>query len=205
MGHEIWGNVLMHDDPARRVAALANVEIDAKGHRIRRTVEVRIRANHLRVLATQLQRHLLQGPRRGPCDQLAHRCGSRKGHHVHVFVGRHHATHGLTVAQNDVAHARRQSRVGQQLPHHHGRGRRHLGRFHNDRASRRQRKGQLLRQDPEREIPGRDDGHHANRLFENNAKHFVAQRVVTVPMHSARQRRRIAPEVGSAPNLAARL
>ena len=66
-------DILVNDDPAGGIAALADVEVDAKGHGIGGALQITIRKDHLRVLAAQLQRHLFQGVTSTFGDQLAHR------------------------------------------------------------------------------------------------------------------------------------
>ena len=62
-----------------------------------------------------------------------------------------------------------------------------------------------MAEDPEWEIPGRDDRHHADGFLQNNTQHVVPQRVVTVAVGRTRQGRRITPEVSRPADLAPRL
>ena len=93
---------------------------------------------------------------------------------------------------------------GHQGQHDRGRGR-HFGGLDHAGAARRQREGQFLRQDPEREVPGRDDADHADRIAQHDTERVFTEGVVAVAVQVARQGRRVVPQVGRAFDFGERL
>ena len=85
------------------------------------------------------------------------------------------------------------------------RGRGHLARLDDAGATGGERERQLLRDDEQGEIPRRDDRDHADRLTQHEAEPVRAERRVALAVQSARQRRRVAPEIGRALDFRARL
>ena len=98
-------------------------------------LHVGVGVHHVRRLAAQLQRHLLQIAGRGLHDQSADLAGTGEGDLVDVRVGRQRRAGFLAEAGHDVDDAIRQARFEQQLAQSQRGQRGLLGRFEHHRAA----------------------------------------------------------------------
>ena len=80
-----------------------------------------------------------------------------------------------------------------------------VGGLDDGRAADGQGEGQLLADDQEREVPGRDHADDADRLPQDQPEHRWAERVVRVAVGVPAQGRRVLPEVGGGDDLVERL
>ena len=74
-------------------------------------------------------------------------------------------------AEHEVQYAGRQAGIDERLHELHRAGRRFLRCLQDDRASRRQSTAHLARRRAHREVPGRERGHHADRLTQHGMSH----------------------------------
>ncbi len=189
--------ILVHDDPGSRVAAFTGIEIDPENNGIRRGVEIRVRKDHLRVLAPEFQGNLLQCARGCFDDRLADSRRTGEGHHVDPLVGGHCCANRIAKAEHDVGNADGDSCFQKQLAQDDGCRWCHLRGFDDGCTPRCERKGKLLRHDQERKIPRCDDRDDPYGFLQNKPEKVVAQRIVALAMKRACQRRRVSPDIGS--------
>ena len=145
------------------VAALALVEEDAVRRARDRNVHVGILVEHLRALATQLERDLLEIARRRLHDQPADLGRAREGELVDAVVGRERRPR-VPEPGHDVDHARGQPGLQHQLTESQRRERRLLGGLEHDRHAGRQRRAELPGRHQQREVPRDDLPDDADRL-----------------------------------------
>ncbi len=82
----------------------------------------------------------------------------------YVGMGSQHRAAALAEAGNNVADARRETRLGNQASKGEQRRRRAFGRLHHQRTARRQRRADLHRGEKKLAVPGNDCRHDAYRL-----------------------------------------
>ena len=116
-----------------RAAALALVEEDAVGRTRDRDLQVGVLEEHLRALAAQLERDLLQVARGRLHDQLADLGRAGEGDLVDAVVGSDRRA-GVSEAGHDVDHAVREPGLHHQLTESQRRQRRLLGGLEHDGA-----------------------------------------------------------------------
>jgi hypothetical protein len=96
----------------------------------------------------------------------------------------------------------RQPRLAQQAAEVHGRARGQLARLDRRGAPDGQRERKLLADDQQREVPGRDHRHHADRLVQDEPEDVGAERAVRVAVGVAGQRGGVLPQLGGRLDLA---
>ena len=195
----------MHQHPAAAVAAFAGIEIHAEHHRVDHGVPVAIGKDDLRILAAQFQRHFFEALRGDAAQQAADPGRSRERQHGDRGMLGQRLTDSRSLARDEVDHARRHARLRQDLHQDGGGAGRQFAGLDDAGAAGGQRERQLLRQYPDREIPWRDQAHHADGLAQHDAQHVLAQAVVGVAAEGARQAGRVLPQVDAAAHFAARL
>ena len=103
---KLVGDRALDEQPAAAVAALAHVEVDAVDDGVERRLEVGVREDELRVLAAELELHLLEVALGGLDHPPADLRRTREGEHVHVGVLGQAGTDDATRARDDVQDAR---------------------------------------------------------------------------------------------------
>jgi hypothetical protein len=153
----------VHEEPLRRDAHLAAVAGLGDDRGLGDGVDVDVGEHQHRRVAAELERQALDRARGAVHQQLAHtrRAGERELAAARVVEER--LTHAVGVAVDDVEHARRQARVVQELRVVERRARRELRRADDDGAAGGQGGGRGAVDVVDREVPGGDHAHHAER------------------------------------------
>src|SRR5438876_9138922 len=109
------------------------------------------------------------------------------------------------VSVDNVDHAIRETSLLHKFPQTQCRAWCQLTGLDNRRAACGERKGQLLANDEQREVPGSDHPDNADRLTENEAEHLAAQGIVRFAVDVACERGGILPQSRRALHLVSRL
>jgi hypothetical protein len=168
----------VHEQAARRRAALAVQAVDHEHDGVERPLQVRVVEHDDGVLAAELEVQALQR-RRGLRHDRAARgrlADERDGADARVLGGG--LARRLAEAVHRVQHAGRQARRGRNLGEQRGRDRAPLGGLVNHRAAGCERRRDLPRRQHERRVPRRDSRHGAE---------WLAQRVIHVVARRQRQ------------------
>ena len=157
-------NLLMREHARTRRADLPGVEEDPGRRRLGRGLDIGVVEDDVGGLAAEFERHAFEIARRAAQDSAADAGRSRERHLVDVgMIDQGVADHAAGTG-DDIEHARRQAGFERQLADPQCRERRQLGRLHHDGAAAGQRRRKFPHPDHQREIPGHDDGDHADRL-----------------------------------------
>ncbi len=168
----------LHEQPARRRAALAVQAVDHEDDRVERSLEIGVFEHHDGILAAELEVQALQRRRALSHDRAAgrrladERDGADRGMLRRGFAGR------FAEPVNRVQHTGRQSGRGRNLGEQRRRDGAPLGRLVHDGAAGSQSRRDLPRRQHERRVPGRDRRDRAERL---------AHRVIDVLARRQRQ------------------
>ncbi len=103
-------DLLLHEQPAARAAALALVQEEAEHGPVDRRVQVGVGEDDVGTLAAELERHSLERVGRALHDQLAGGALAGEGDLVHPLVSHQGRAGRLAEAGHDVDHARPDSR-----------------------------------------------------------------------------------------------
>ena len=160
---ELVGDRFLHQQPARRRAALAVERVDHEHDGIERAVEVGIVEDDDRVLAAELEMHALQRGRALAHDRRAGRAFADEADRLDVGMLGQRLAGVLAEAVHGVDDALRQTGLRHQLDQQVGGDRRPFRRLVHDRAARRQRRRDLPGRQHERRVPRRDDADRADR------------------------------------------
>ena len=157
---------------------LACVAVFAGEGAFDRAVDVGVFKHDEGRVATQLQRHFLDGGRGLRHQDTAHFGGACKADVPHHVAGAQHLAHGnriVCVGGDHVEHARRNARADGQLGRGQGRQRRELGRFDDDRAACGQGWCDFARDHGQREVPRRDGRADPDGLLEHEQAAVVVE------------------------------
>ena len=150
----------LDDDLPGRHADLALVEEGAERRRVDRVLEVGVGEHDQRVVAAQLEQDPLQVPARGLGELPPGRGRPGEIEPAHVRVLDQLVADRPRLAgrvRDDVEHARRQPRLGEDLaPEEAAYHRRVLGRLQHDGVAERERRRDRARGEDQRRVPGRD-------------------------------------------------
>ena len=163
---------------------------------LHRAIEIAVVEHHQRILAAHLELHARVVRHRGLGDAGARALAAGERHAGDVGMLDERAAH-RAAAEDQVEHALRESRLVDDLRQRVRRGRRQRGGLHDHGVAERQRGRALPRRNRDREIPGRDQSEHAERLavgFHRDAgarrvhRHAVtAQRLAREELEDARR------------------
>ena len=166
-------DLLMREHARTRRADLPGVEEDAGRRRLGRCLDIGIVEDDVGGLAAEFERHAFEIAGRAAQNSAADAGRSRERHLVDVgMIDQGVADHAAGTG-DDIEDARRQAGFERQLADPQCGERGQLGRLHHDGAAAGQRRRELPHPDHQREIPGHDDGDHADRLA-----HRVGERIV---------------------------
>ena len=156
-------DVLVHDQPGAGHARLPRGREDAGDHAVGGGLEVGVREHDLGRLAAELERDAREvaGGALGDVDAGLGR--AREGDLVDAGVAHERAPDGGPVAGDDVEHAVRDARLGDQLGELERGDRRVVARLDDHGAAGREGRGELPREQQQRRVPGHDRGDHADR------------------------------------------
>lgn len=158
------GNALVHIDPLRAVADLA-AEDRARGRDgFGCQIQIRVRADDGRSLAAQFERNLGDVGRAGRDDALPGLHAAGEGNHVGERAFGQGFAQARPTAGDHVQHALGQVQPGGDFGEFHDRDQSHAAGLDHHGAPGQQGRCHLAGRDKEREIPGTDARHHADRL-----------------------------------------
>ena len=159
-----------HEQPRAGDAGLALVEEDPAERAARGRIQVGVGEHDVRALAAELERDALQPVDGGPDDLLAGGglTGERDLAHARMP---HQRRADVGAADHDVHDAGREPGLVHQLHQAKRRERRQLRRLDHDRASRRERRSELVADLEQREVPRGDRRDHAHRLALGDREH----------------------------------
>src|SRR6266702_6016910 len=154
---EIIGYRFMQYDAAASIAAFTGVEIGAEYHRIERGIEIGVREYDLRVLAAELHRYLLQARGGDRHRRFADTSRAGEGDYVDPRIGGERRPDVGPLTDENIDHTWWQADFKQEPTQMQcGGGGEFAGLDHRGAAGSK-REWQLLADDEEREIPGRND------------------------------------------------
>ena len=159
---QLVGDPLLHQQPRAGAADVALVEEDAVDDALDRLVEGGVVEHHVGALAAELQRQPSAGPRELAPDGAPHAGGAGERHLVEPRVARQRLA-GRPRAGDDVDHARREPRLGDQLRQQQRGERRGLRRLQHHRVPAGEGRRDLPGRHQQREVPGDDLPDHAER------------------------------------------
>ena len=202
---ELVGDGALNEQAAAAVAALAHVEVDAIDDRIERRVQIGVGEHELGILAAELELHLLQVALRRVDHAAADIGRTGEADHVDVGVLGEAGADDATRSGHDVQDAFRQPGLLGHLGEADRGAGGQVGRLDDGRAADGQGERQLLADDQQREVPGRDHAHDPDRLAQDQPEHRWAQRVVRVAVRVAAQAGGVLPQVSGRLDLVERL
>ena len=173
--HDLVIHITLDVQPRPSVTALALVKEDPVRRTRDRHVHVSILIEHLRTLATQLKRDLLEIARRRLHDQPPHLGRARERNLVNTVMSRERRTR-VTEPSHNIDHTRRQPSLQHQLTQPQRRKRRLLSRLEHHRHTSRQRRAKLPRRHQQRKIPRNDLPNHTHRLLARISKKLRPRR-----------------------------
>ncbi|MNZ50093.1 hypothetical protein D3C78_678760 [compost metagenome] len=195
----------LDDQTTATDATLPGVETDAKDDRVGCSIQVGIGEHHLRVLAAQFQTDLLHVARSRCHGQATDFGGPGEGHHIDVGMFADRLAKHRTRAGEHIEHSVRQAGVLHQPGQHQcGTGGQLAGLGHHGAAGS-ENERQTLGEDEEREVPGRDQADHADRLAGDQAEQAIAKVVEAVAVQCTGLPSGIFPDASGAQYFAPRL
>ena len=153
----------MHEDPARRGAFLARGPERPRVRGLDRTLELGVSRHDERVVAAELELNTAAAGRRLPPHGVTDRDGSREGDRADERVTNELCACCRAGSREHVEHAGRQAGFGEALGDVDARPRRLIRELEHDDVAVDERRRELPDRDRDREVPGRDQAHYADR------------------------------------------
>src|SRR5450755_827356 len=154
LGHECVVDRVLHDRPAAGRADLARMQERGSQGVVDRRLEVGVGEDDVGTLAAQLQGHLLHVPGGRPHDRSTGHATPGKGHEIDGGALGQGRANPLARAEEQVADARGQARLGQQAEQVDRGQRRDLGRLEDEGVARSEGGSDLPGRLQERVVPG---------------------------------------------------
>src|ERR1700683_2499852 len=186
---ELVRDALLNHHAARRRTALPRRSKRAREHRLHRQLQIRVRQHHHWILAAHLALNFLQVRRARSVQRATYLIRSGKREPVHVRI-LHQLIAGFAPrTHHQVQHARRQSRLFENLHGLHCRQRRQRRRLEHHRIPAHQCRRDFPYRNRHGKIPRSDRAHHSQRLAYRERKilgQFACQRSAFYPPRLAR-------------------
>jgi hypothetical protein len=160
---------VLQEQPGARRAHLPGVQERAGERGVHGGLEVGVREHDVRVLAAELQRHLLHVLGRGPHDRASGLQPAGEGDEVDARRGHERGAGHRSRAEHEVDDAVREPRLLDGLDQRDRRERRDLARLEDDGVAGRERGRELPRHLQQRVVPRRDQRAHPDRLVDDAA------------------------------------
>ncbi len=193
---EPLGDGFLDEEPGTGGAHLTGMDEGGIERVVEGGVEIGVGEDDVRVLATQLQRHLLDGARRRRGDPLAGLQAAREGHHVDVGVLGQGRAHDGAGTQHEVGDALGKAQGIEEVHHQDGRVRSQFAGFQDEGAPRTECRRNLPGGLQEGIVPRGDEPAHPHGFVGDPAHHAVVAGIDHAPGVLAGQLAEVGEAVG---------